>query len=111
MISIFGFFLRGVQILFDFGLFFPSIDTKALHKMWNQLLATPISDWKDNVDMSIIPAKDDNIWKLFVLFDKFKNSRSRFYTNIKSLIVFSTVKHLYTHIYQRFLNYILRFSL
>lgn len=66
--------------------------------MWDQLLVTPISDWKENVDVSAIPAKDENIWKFFVLFDKFKNPRARFYTTIKSMIVFSAVKHLNMHI-------------
>lgn len=80
------------QVSYDFALFFPSVDAKALHKVWDQLLITPISDWKENVDVSAVPTKDDNVWKFFILFNRFKSVRSRFYINIKSLIVFSKVR-------------------
>lgn len=59
--------------------------------MWDDLLITPLCDWKENVDVTKVASKDDNIWKFFVLFDRFKNGRSRFYISIRSLIIFSEV--------------------
>lgn len=80
-----------LQILYDFGLCFPTIEQNALISKWIDLLLTPLSEWKENIDMAQIAAKDEIIWKFFALFDRFKAKRSNFYTAIKSLIIFSEV--------------------
>lgn len=82
--------LNWFQILYDFDLLFPQIDGNALHKNWKVLLNKSLVDWKENVDVNKVAAKDENIWKFFVLFDRFK-SRGNFYNVIKSLVIFSEV--------------------
>lgn len=85
-----------MQVLHDFRLFCTNIDPDALRKRWAELLVVPLSEWKENVDFTEVASKDDNIWKFFILFDRFKKNRSKFYKLIRSLIVFSEVMILLT---------------
>lgn len=82
--------LYNFQILYDFSLLFPQIDGDALRTSWEALLNKPVTEWKENVDVEKVGAKDQHIWKFFVLFDRFK-PRGNFYNIVKSLVIFSDV--------------------
>lgn len=94
--------------MYDFDLFFKNVDGNALRSKWDTLLRRPLQDWKENIDVTKVATKDENIWKFFALFDKFKPNRSHFYNIIKSLLIFSEVKDC-VHDHHFALNFLLFF--
>lgn len=70
---------------------YENIDENSLRKKWDLLLSRPLQEWKENIDMTKVAAQDDDIWKFFALFDKFKGNRINFYNAIKSVVIFSEV--------------------
>lgn len=83
-----------LQILFDFGVLFESVDQSALEEKWQNMVSKLHTVFKIEVPSNIVPLKDADLINFIGLMKLFSAVRIQLPTSVKSVLTFSKVKLL-----------------
>lgn len=83
-----------LQILFDFGVLFESVNQKALEEKWQNMVSKLHAVFKIEVPSNIAPITDVDLLNFIGLLKLFSAVRTQLPTSVKSVLTFSKVRQL-----------------